>query len=563
MSRSRLAALLAPVTLLGAACGRPAPPAAPARPPPAKLEHAGGEALARWLRASSFEVMTPGTDEVRVVRLGMAAAGDRVEVVVEAPEDRCLLLLARAGAEVDDIDLYAYADDGAVLGEDDAPDPAPIVIVCPPHPRRIFVAARVAAGRGVVGIGAQSIPAGDAERVRATVEAASRSARANARPGRWPDLDTQIARHRRRVGGQWQELRRLAVPVDPRIVARVSAVVDEDRCLDVLAVPEDSVSHLELTAIAPDGHTLGRALATERERAFIICSSASEAITLELRPHAGRGMVAVVLARTAPGERPDSLAAPLRFELAPTGALAEHRAANDARLSALGYPAPSLLGEGALAVGRRVSLDVSLPPGCARIDVVTGRPMRGLEAQLWSRAGSLIARDVGTGRASLFACGPGGPARLDLDATDAPGPYAIELRADGDGAPALTLHPLAASRLVSRLVERGLIGSARQLTAAAALPLADSARHDESLTVPIGRCVDATLALDSGASGAEVRLLDAASGAELALGRDRTTASARACALDRAETLQVRAELRVLAGSAVGLFATRLLAPRP
>ena len=80
--------------------------------------------------------------------------------------------------------------------------------------------------------------------------------------------------------------------------------------------------------------------------------------------------------------------------------------------------------------------------------------------------------------------------------------------------------------------------------------------------VPIRRCVDFTLALGSGASGAEIRLIDIGNGKELALARGTYSTSARACALRRPNTLRVRAELRCAVGQTEALLATRMLSPK-
>jgi hypothetical protein len=61
--------------------------------------------------------------------------------------------------------------------------------------------------------------------------------------------------------------------------------------------------------------------------------------------------------------------------------------------------------------------------------------------------------------------------------------------------------------------------------------------------------------------GAELRLVDEAGDIELALVRGTHAALARACALQRPTTLSVRVEMRLAAGSAQGLYATRLSQP--
>jgi hypothetical protein len=118
------------------------------------------------------------------------------------------------------------------------------------------------------------------------------------------------------------------------------------------------------------------------------------------------------------------------------------------------------------------------------------------------------------------------------------------------------------------MVSRGVIKNAGQVGAPRAVELDPSRLERVEVLVPVGRCVDVTLALGSGASGAEIRLVTAeadAAGAdqlnELAFARGTYATSARACALGRG-TIRARAELRVATGRAIGLLATRMLSPR-
>jgi hypothetical protein len=112
------------------------------------------------------------------------------------------------------------------------------------------------------------------------------------------------------------------------------------------------------------------------------------------------------------------------------------------------------------------------------------------------------------------------------------------------------------------MTSRGVITRAGQVGAARSFALAPVEVQRMEYKVPVGRCVDFTLALGAGARGAEIRLVDAVGETELALSRGHHSTSARACALDRAGTLQVRAELRTQLGETEGLVATRMLSPR-
>jgi hypothetical protein len=523
-----------------------------------KLE-AGPDAQ-RWLGVDTARAKELGATDSEVIAVEAGAPGDRISGLIEVPDDACALLIARAAESVEDIDLFAYGDDGTVLGSDEAPDKKPALLVCPPHPRRLYVVARIAAGHGLVAVGAQRVRPEDAAKVGRALDARGRPGEATGRLDAWPGLDQRIAEHRRRIGGDWQELRKLAVPLDPRTPTRISALVEQDRCLDVLVVPSAEVSHLDVAALDEPGHIIGRAAAAGRDRALIVCSPQKAALTIEIRPHVGRGVAAVVLARTPEGGSKDLDVRTIAYDLAPVGELSDTRGKHATRLEALGYGKAKLIGEGTLEVGRRSSQTLDLPAGCARIDVLAGRPVRGLEAWLWSADGSLLARERGSGRASMFACTAGSKARLDLEALTLPGKYAVELRVEREVSGVLAQHPLAASRLIARMQARGVARSARQAGAPTAIALDPHRLERRHVLVPLRRCVDLTLALGAGASGAELRVVDARTGDELELSRGTYSTSTRLCGLGRGE-LRATAEMRVATGSTTALFATRMLAP--
>lgn len=517
----------------------------------------------KWLGADSRRARRAGAGRSTVVAVGAGAAGDRVEGMLGVPATDCVLLLARASGSVEDVDLFAYGEDGRTLGTDEAPDDKPTLLVCPPHPRHVYLVARIASGHGLVAIGAQLVSRKDAGRVGKALSARGRPGEAAGRAGNWPGLKEKLAEHRRRIGATWSDVRRVAVPVEPRVATRVSAMVDAGRCLDVLVLPSDEVSHVEVDVLDQQARIVGRARASGRDRSLVVCSPTAQPVTLEVRPHAGRGLVAVVLSRSGPAAA-DELSVPaLRFDLAPTGDLAEARRDHDARLDDAGYGRGKLLHKGQLAVGRRASVALDLPRGCSRLDVVVGRPARGVHALLWSAKGSLIASDSGGRGAVLFACSRGGKARLDLEATTRPGSYAVELRREGGTPRVLLDHPLAASRLLARMTEHGVIQRASQLGAAKLIQLSPTRQQRADVLVPVGRCVDVTLALGPGVTSAELRLVDVTDGKELALKRGVGATSGRVCALSRSGTLHARAELRATVGHGAGLLATRMLAPHP
>src|SRR5690606_34658757 len=277
---------------LTTACARQ-PAKAPAKQPAAPQAALDGR---RWLLEDVERASRAGAEPSEVIALDAGAPGDRISSVVELPADACVLLMARASASIDDVDLYAYADDGTLIGSDEAPEKTATLLLCPPHPRRVFVSARVAAGHGLVARGSQRVSVERAPKAAAAVGAKGRSgADPDQGAALWSGLDDAISEHRRSIGGQWQLLRKLPILVDPRVPARVSAEVEAESCLDVLVVPSEQTAYLDVLAIDDQGRILGRAdSGADDTRSLIVCSPVRAPVTLELRPHAGQGLTAVI-----------------------------------------------------------------------------------------------------------------------------------------------------------------------------------------------------------------------------------------------------------------------------
>nr|MDQ2642757.1 hypothetical protein [Myxococcota bacterium] len=157
-----------------------------------------------------------------------------------------------------------------------------------------------------------------------------------------------------------------------------------------------------------------------------------------------------------------------------------------------------------------------------------------------------------------------GPKRFDAEATLRPGPFALVVRPEPGTSSELVKAPLAAGRLLAQSIERGTLQRASEIGLVRRFELSEAAIQAFELTVPFGRCIDVALGLDPGAAGAEIRLVSAASGKEIALGRGPHATSTRVCALDAEsvkENLKTRVELRVASGAGVGLVATRMSSP--
>src|SRR5262245_21347625 len=310
--------------------------------------------------------------EAEVLAMEADVASDRISSLLEVPESDCTVAIARATPSMNDVDLFAYGEDNTVLDSDEGSNKQPALLVCPPHPRRIFLAARIAAGHGLVALGAQRVPIREAERVAAAYGVRYRPGELTRRMSVWPGLDERLELHRRELGGGWVDLRRVAVPLDARPPTRLSATVDAERCLDLLVVPSDEIVALDVTVLDSDGRIVGRARGGARDRALVVCSPTPSAVTFELRPHIGIGLAIAMMSRSRERTEADIDAEALRLDLYPSLGIGPERERRAAELTRQGLPAPRLIASRTLPLGQRKSLGFDLPTGCSRLDLVAG-----------------------------------------------------------------------------------------------------------------------------------------------------------------------------------------------
>lgn len=490
-------------------------------------------------------------------------AGDRIVSVLEVPPADCAIVIARGSETIEDLDLLAYGEDGSALGNDEAPDREPSLLICPPHPARVVVAARIAQGHGIVALGSEKVPPAQAERAARRYKVKPRDPADPERLKAWPGLDALIVRERARVGGKFQDLRRVALALDAGVPTTLPASIEAGRCVHALFIPSDDVSHLDVAALDDQGRVLGRAVGSGRQRSLVVCSPAATEVTFEVRPHSGRGLAVAALSRSVAGTESEIQGEIVRRDVYPGGSLEAELASLEARLKRLGYTSPSRQATRAeLKVGQRVALPLTLGGGCTRIDVLGGSPLRGVNARLWSESGALRAAGSGGGSVTLFGCGDG-KQRLDLSAELSPGPVSVVLQREPDVPPELTRAPLAASRLVARMAGRGALLRVSAIGKPSELLLSAEQLTRVPAQVPADRCLEVDVGIEGGATGVELRALDVDSGVELDSAVGESAASVRLCAYRRVGlgSLNVRLELRTVSGSARALLATRLLAP--
>ncbi|MBX3211847.1 MAG: hypothetical protein KF850_07430 [Labilithrix sp.] len=546
------------VGALAGCAGRPnVPPASPPNPADAPPRVVAGPLEARPLlgdlpaRASRF-----GAGPLAIVASGPMTEGERVGAFVEVPKDVCLLAYARSSASLEDIDLAAFAEEGNPIAVDEGPDPKPTLLICPPHPERVYVAAHAAAGEGLCVIAAQLVPRERADAVGRAVNAHGSTPKS---PETWPGLDDHVRAHRAAIGGTWEEQRRVAVAVDSRAPSSVALSIDEGGCADVVVVPDEDVAVVDVDAFDADGRFVARARDTVAVRTLTVCSQAAVAGSLQVRPHVGRGLVAVVLAKAKGESAREMLTRPEVAWVASGQPLDAARAARERSLGKAGYAAATATHGGQLQLGRRVTVPVALAGApCARVDVVAGAPLALVEAAIWDDAGALLASGDGADGTVLFACGKG-KARLDLGTRGRPGPFSVLVRPEKWSDPKLSAHPLAASRMLARgagPASGGHLGKAGVVRHAVLEP---AKRYVHEANIPAGQCLAVALGVEGEGTGLEVRAFDAVSGDELDRAHGQDAAAVRACA--GPATRSIRVEARATAGKLDAILGERLLGP--
>jgi hypothetical protein len=549
MTRGAVLALLGVV--LGG-CGLFQPSAPPAQPGASALgapKVTPGELDARTLlgelpaRASRLGAGVPS-----LITSAEASDNEWVGGFVDIPKADCLLGYARGSTSIEDVDVAIYSDEGTQLAADEGRDVHPTVLLCPPHPDRVYVAGHVVDGEGLVVVGAQLV-----SKERAAVVARGLGARGGTAEGprpaeAWPGLEDAVRVHRLALGGAWEEFKRVAMSVDARAATYVSFPIEVDQCVDAVILPDDDVALLDVEAMDGEGRVVARAHEGTGPRTLTVCSPSAMPGTLAVRPHVGRGLAAIVLAR-ARGEVARDLST--RPEIAWAAAqqpIEAARHAHDTLLAKSGYQEPVATKTGTLTLGRRVTvpLDLKVLGGaCARVDVVAGAPLGLLAASVWDDTGALVASGEASTSLALFACAHGS-AHLELETRGRPGPFVVTLRPERWRDAAFGAHPLAASRMLARAAA----GPDMLLEGKGAVRgVSLDAAHEVSwtATVPAGRCMRVTAGVQGEGAGVDLRASDPADGTDVDRSEAAHAASVRACAPADAPR-NLRFDLRASAG---------------
>lgn len=484
---------------------------------------------------------------------GYGAEGERVGAFVDVPEEGCLLVTASGSSGVTDIDAFAYADDGATVAADERPDARAVFLVCPPHPGRVWVSARIVTGAGALVIATSSVGVDRAEAVGKAAGART-AAVESGRLDSWPHLEERVRARRKQLGGRWDDVRRIALQVDPRAPTRTTIDVLPDRCVDVFVAPSDEVGVVDLIAEDGDGRIVARGEPESGSaRVLLLCTRTAETVSLSLRPRESSGLAALVVGLSEEGAEV-SIARSIHVEhLTATLPVADARRGLAESLAKAGLGEPKLAGTSDVRAGSRATFALALPKGCARVDAVAGAPLGAFSFAIWEADGQLLAETRGGPRATAYACGDARAADLDAEAEARPGPLAVEVRAIPDAPKAFVDHPLAASRLLGAVygdAPAAIDGWDRVKIVA----LAPSERVRQPLAIAPHTCADVGVAVGPGASGVELRLADEVGHADT-ITRGRFVAVDRACAA--ATAIERTLELRLTTGEGDALLLVR------
>ena len=512
----------------------------------------------RWLAEPAARVAELGAGELEPVGAAVLGEGDQLGSFVDLSGDKCLLAVARSGASLRDVDLFVYADGGDRLGSDQSPAADAAVMVCPPRPDRMYVAARVVSGNGMVAVGVIPVPRDAAEKVAEAVAAHGLTDLNTGKLDAWPGLETKLRARRHALGASWEDVRRVALPLDPRSVSVVSAPILAGRCLDVFIAPSDEVQGLQVVAVDDSGQVVARGQTAGRDRSLVICSEDRRTITVKVRSRVSSGVAAVVMSRSPVGsvselrqhnwiDGPTALAE-----------LPQARSEHDERLASLSYPLVDAPQEVALSAGQAKRVTIDFKRGCSRVDVIGGKPLGAFTAELWRDDGRPVAHSRGGAVASLHRCGPEAQLTLEVMALDRDGPAQVVTRTDPNAAAPLVTAEGAAARLLTRLeasdgpVDASSAGGAQNVLL----------RAGRSVRVPVtvaaGGCVDVVVALDGEPLGLSMSLFDPAT-ASHRQSRGAHTTSGRLCAA--AEPSSAYAELSIARGEASALLVIHRATP--
>ncbi len=479
----------------------------------------------RWLLEDGKKAEIAGAVQPRVLVAEAGAVGDRFSSVVEVNAQDCVLFMARGSEKIVDLDLYSYAEDGTVLAVDDRPNAKPVLLVCPPHPKHVYVTARIAAGQGLVAVGAHRVAANDSNPVRHALQIASENLdEGGAAPE--PDLESRIMAHHEAIGGNWVAVAQSSMAVDARVPSVAGLTIQENSCLDLLVVPSPRVSALEMELLDDNGYTLGRAPMGDRDRSVVACSKEKRSVTLQVRPHEGNGTATLLMSR-GPLELTRSIKQAIELsDGQPLRAIteSEHKA-----LEQLGYAREKLLGSFAIERGFQRRFVANGARTCTRFDIFAGAPSLGVQARVYTSSGQLLSAAGGLKHFPIIAC-LDGRMTMVLETQGRGGPVQVEQRQESTDNPHANNLPRAAARMFQRAWFLGKAKTFGQFKNLESIQLTDERVWEREIKLDAGHCYDYFISLDGDASGVDLRIVDLTTDEIMSGERHIDTAHAEICA---------------------------------
>jgi hypothetical protein len=509
--------------------------------------------ILRWLGPDSALALTAGATPASVIVAESGAVGDRFTRVVEADEAACLLVMARGSEKITDVDLYAYSEDGSVLGVDDRSDARPTLILCPPHPRHIYVTARIANGQGMVAVGVHTVPPDRARRVEVVLHAVQqRSGPADVPEATIIDVERRLDSHLRSLGGRWTSIAQTSLATDSRIPTVTGVMVDARSCVDALVLSPLTLYGLDVEVLDDSGRTVGRSNSAEQDKWLIVCAEERRAFSLRLRPHEGSGTVLVLISRgSLQAGRSTDRAIELSQTLAQEGLVENVHAGFRARKLSLGQK----IAQWTLTSGEQQRVETSVGPGCTRFDVFAGAPSLNVQARAYSGEGNLISMSSGSQYLPLFVCAPG-KLVLVVEAQTSGGPLQIEKSQTSVVSSAMSGNPRAAARIFSWAWQLGLLLDFTDFTDVRSVPFSTKAIWEHELALHSGQCTEVFAALEDDVGGIRLNQVDSTTG-ELNAGEAAPSAAhLRVCCARTQVDCKYRVQVDTRGTSATALFAT-------
>ncbi len=556
---NRGAQIASRVALLAAAsvsaCHEPPPPVAKSPEVPRVVP--GNLAPERLLAETSQAAARLGAGNVVVVVYGEVVEGDRLGAFVEMSEDQCFLAFARGALSVDDLDLGVLTDDGNPIAADEAPDPRPTVLVCPPHPRRMYVSLHAAGGSGFSAAGIALVPKDRAIEVGKGMGAKGFKNTVR-KTEAWGGVDDLVRQRRAAFGGAWEDVRRTVVLIDAAVPTRVSLPLEEGRCTDVLVVPDEEVGVVELEATDAAGRSVGRSKAQGRlgTRALLVCSSETTTGSLILRPHSGQGTAAIILSR-APIS--DALTRDAEAFVAGSAPPKERvKSTLDAELARLGYAAAARSEWVTVGVGRRTVVNVprGAETACTRVDMAAAAPVGVFRFEL-AEERTRVADGYALAPRSVVICGKS-PADVALESASRTGAALVTLRPETWTHETFAQHPVAASRMLTESRRHGDVSAPGWVHS---VDIVGDKPKDFELRLAKGQCGRVAAGIEGDAVGIELRAFGE-DGQEADRTEGTYTASVNACASATAPRT-VSVQLRVMGGKAHASVGARLRSSQP